>query len=426
MFEPIVCRAVLTKKVQMKRLIFLGIMLSTIGVFGQVTQPTTEQINSNQKVLNIQPNSIGNATNNSNSAPILNSENFKLASDSTMDLKEAIVVKGKIRKEKSIISDAYSIPISAEQEKMTAFSNSFQATKMAASKQRTQRSPTTEQQQQMDVTVEQMQAIAPNSPTTLNAFYQAGNYNVQRENALHQSYEIAPGLPETEQLLVANSIVKGDTNKAMKHLQSLRFKNIINDEEMNYSNDLLNSAEGNDILITHGFADTYASYLNQIKSKKLSLDVVSLDLLQSENYRELLTKKGYSFPSSSIIDVGFLSNFCQLNYQKKIALSMTIPNEYLKPISDNISVYGLVFEYRPNQNFQTMENLENLYFSRLNKTVFKLQSPEAIGLSKNYLPTNLLLQEYYKSTNQTAKAKKMQLEYDSILQRANTKFIKRQ
>jgi len=158
----------------------------------------------------------------------------------------------------------------------------------------------------------------------------------------------------------------------------------------------LASSKGNDILVTHGIKDSYGVLYHQLNGSSSGQKplLVSLDLLRSSEYRDMLRQKGVLFPSSNQIDTDYFKNFCALNSEKKIAISLTLPIDYLKRISSYAVPYGLVL-ITGAQKELCLSDLEKLWTSELNKrnlTVHK--SAQAKNYARNYAPSQKLLDRY--------------------------------
>lgn len=297
----------------------------------------------------------------------------------------------------------------------------FSAAKLAATSQSKQRNPTQQQQEIMDQQVKELGEIAPISFDYNLMYYSSGNYDVSRESALKKAEFLSPNHHEVIKFNAANSIVKGDTNSAKKYLKMVEIQKIIPFESIDYTLDLLLSAPNNSTIVTHGFNDSYGAYINQLNGlQNQNKTVISLDFLQSDSYRKLLQNKGYKLPSEQVVGVSFLRDFCELNTDKNLYLSLTIPKEYFEPIKDKIFIAGLVFEYAPNNHKSTSYLwLDELWFSKMNKKVltnYKTTLSHSFGL--NYLPMLIYLQEKLKNDSDQSKFNQVSKEIITIKKNA--------
>jgi hypothetical protein len=160
------------------------------------------------------------------------------------------------------------------------------------------------------------------------------------------------------------------------------------------------------------------------------IKLISLDLLQSETYRNGLAQAGYILPSETVINTDYLSSFCSLNNDKKLALSMTIPKDYLLPIQSFLFPVGLVFEYRKEYSISEpslVARNEQLWNTSLEKqNVYQYKSMESNNLSSNYLPMLLFLKSSYLLTNEADKLIHIDKEIGTIAEKSGkVSFIKK-
>jgi hypothetical protein len=383
------------------------------------------ETNSNTKVV---PNTNLNSTNNGtffNAAPNTNSteslnnelmDSVVIQSDKTLERKEKFISDKKVKTTSSVGKvQPSSVDQKVSNQKML-ISTEFTKTKMQSSTQKTQRTPTPEMQQTLDEKVEDLNEIAPNSFEYHLFNYSSGNYDVSREESLNFVYNQQPGNIEVLKLTSANAIVKGDTLNAKKYLNQLEFKNVIQQETIDYTADVLKSAEGNSTLITHGFNDSYGAYQNQLnKNQQSDIDVISLDFMQSQSYRDVLTTKGYDVPVQKEVNVGYLKSFCELNADKNIAISMTLPKEYLLPLQSKLYTCGLIFEYRESLNVPGSAILEDLWYNQLNKKVLNVhQTSLSNAYAGNYLPMLLYLKSHYEQQYDYDNMEKIEVEIQKV------------
>ena len=405
-------------KEKMKLNLLILILCSAWSCASQIPE-TNSNSNTNTKTV---PNTNINSTNNGtffNAAPNTNSTeslNFELMdsvvlqSDKSLERKEKYISDKKV-KTTSVTekTQAPSVDQKVTNQKVL-ISNEFTKTKMQSSTQKTQRSPTPQMQKALDEKVEELQEVAPNS-FEYNLFnYSSGNYDVSREKYLKTAEQQQPGNTEVLKLSAANALVKGDTISAKYYLNQLEFKQVIPIEAIDYTADVLKSAEGNSTLITHGFNDSYGAFQNQLnRNQQLDLSVISLDFMQSESYRTLLSDKGYMIPDQKEVNVGYLKSFCLMNADKNIAISMTLPKEYLIPVQAYLYPCGLIFEYRESYNVSSSAQIEYLWNNELNKKVINVhQSNLSNAFSGNYLPMLLYLKNHYEQQNDDENLRKIE------------------
>jgi hypothetical protein len=383
------------------------------------------ETNSNTKIV---PNTNLNSTNNgssfnavtnSNSTESLNiqmMDSAVLQSDKSLERKEKFISDKKVKTTSSVGKvQPSSINQKVSNQKML-ISTEFTKTKIQSSTQKTQRTPTPEMQQALDEKVDDLNEIAPNSFEYHLFNYSSGNYDVSREESLNFVYKQQPGNIEVLKLTSANAIVKGDTLNAKKYLNQLEFKNVIQQETIDYTADVIKSAEGNSTLITHGFNDSYGAYQNQLnKNQQTDIDVISLDFMQSQSYRDVLTTKGYDVPVQKEVNVNYLKSFCELNADKNIAISMTLPKEYLLPLQSKLYTCGLIFEYRESLNVPGSARLEDLWYNQLNKKVLNVhQTSLSNAYAGNYLPMLLYLKSHYEQQNDLGNKEKIEMEIQKV------------
>lgn len=407
-------------KEKMKLNLLILILCSAWSCASQI--PET---NSNTKIVpNTNLNSTNNGSNfnavtNSNSTESLNFElmdSVVIQSDKLLERKEKYTSDKKVKSTSSIGKVQPSSVDQKVAKQKVLISTEFTKTKIQSSTQKTQRTPTPEMQQTLDEKVKDLNEIAPNSFEYHLYNYSSGNYDVSREESLNIIYNQQPGNIEVLKLTSANAIVKGDTLNAKKHLNQLEFKNLIQQETIDYTADVLKSAEGNSTLITHGFNDSYGAYQNQLnKNQQTDIDVISLDFMQSQSYRDVLITKGYDVPVQKVVDVNYLKSFCELNANKNIAISMTLPKDYLIPLQSKLYTCGLIFEYRESRNDSESARLEDLWYNHLNKKVINVyQTSLSNAYAGNYLPMLLFLKSYYEQKDDLGNKEKIEMEIQKV------------
>ena len=258
-----------------------------------------------------------------------------------------------------------------------------------------QRTPLPAEQSEMDAKVKQLELISPNSWEYHLAYYAAGNYNLDRSPDLEKAYQMNPENLDVQKQYVSLKYMKGDTVSAQNMLSSMSLNEVISLEVERYTSDVLTSCSMNSTLITHGFEDTYGALFNQFShQQRMDVNVVSLDFLQSPQYRKALEEKGYVLPKTTKIDVGYLSQFCYLNADKELFLSVTIPRTYFEPISKKLFPVGVTFQYANAPSGDLPDRQEDMWFYQLNKYGLN-EGEERSKFAMNYIPLLMYLERKY-------------------------------
>lgn len=368
----------------MKSLFFLSLLVQTTMCYAQVPQ---EQPSSNSSF-----NSFELAQ------PVV-ADSIQVERLNEISIKSA---KGSVLK-KEIVADE-----KKEYKSIKISSNKFMEKRKIASNQANSRSAAPLLQIEMDKEVALLKNSSPNSFEYYLSYYMAGNYNVAREDALKNAARLAPTDADVLTQSMGNALAKNDAVSAKFYVEKLKNANLLSEEVLAYAMDLLLSSGENQVLITHGFFDTYGvAYQQFLPDCPVQLTMISLELLQSESYRNVISEKGYNLPQIKNIDSSYLLAFCQLNKDKNIALSMTLPKAYLSPLKESLYPVGLVFEYRPNKLSDGVSLLmrnELLWNQILAKhNVIQFTSVESNNLASNYLPMLLYLKTMYELNDEKLK-----------------------
>jgi hypothetical protein len=330
-----------------------------------------------------------------NTNQVLEEKNSTMVLDSMVYLKEALEEKS-VKSKTSLEREKSE---SASFSKKQVVSKSFTQLKKSASSQPQSRSIESSMQEALDQKVMELQADSTAEFEYNLFYYMAGNYDVERAPFLQKAAELSPNNSDVLIQSMANSIIIGDTTDAKKYLLKLKDEEQISEEGLSYAADVLLSSADCNTLITYGFLDTYCVLYEQIVNKNSNqIPVISLDFLQSQHYRNALTKLGYAIPGQREVNVAFLESFCAANQDKNLALSLTIPSPYFVPLQSNLVPFGLIFEVQLSRDLlslQTLQTQEDLWRSMNKKNITKFKSPLSNNLSSNYLPMLFYLESEY-------------------------------
>jgi hypothetical protein len=188
-------------------------------------------------------------------------------------------------------------------------------------------------------------------------------------------------------------LVTGDTTKVLSALQKFKALNYMPESMTCYARDLVNSVPTNTTLITHGALDTYSAIQQQFALPSTSIDIISLDLLQSPQYRALLTAKGYGIPEQTTVDVSYLVQLMEKNPSRKFAFSMTIPSAYLVQFEQELVPNGLVFLYPNHWSNEQILQANEQFLDSFSYMDCGVELDESIAaLKQNYMPMILTVE----------------------------------
>jgi len=293
-------------------------------------------------------------------------------------------------------------------------SQKFKSYKASSNVQRTQRSPNLIQQMEMDKVVSSLEANSPNSFEYHYFKYVAGNYDISLINHLNEAEKLRPKNVDVLVQKTAYNIITENKSVANRYLIKLLFYKKLTQNVANYAEDILLSVPQNGTLITHGFDDTYGALFMQSKGVRKDVQLISLDFLQSDAYRNTLRKKGYQIPKGEVVNTQFFKEFCRMNPSKKLAVSVTTPKEYLREVAQKMYLQGLVMVYADYAKENFAQN-DFLWHTKLKKQVVVNASDEkSKQLSANYLPMLFILRKGYNSSGEYAKVKEIDRAIDAI------------
>lgn len=326
---------------------------------------------------------------------ISNGINFNAVEKSPqlLDSTQLIIIN---KDEESSAVDADDNKLLQEQSYFKKEADTYKSSKARIKSNSSSRSASPAEDMQLQQSVTKLKGVAQTLSEQIEAnilYYDQGNYNAERAPQLIEALRLNPNHPEGLNLLLANSLVTGDTLMVLNALYKIKALGLIPDAMTCYAVDLIKSVPENTTLITHGTLDTYSAIQEQVALRRNSIDIISLDLLQSEQYRALLLKKGFTIPVQSIVDVTYLGDLIRVNPSKLFAFSMTIPSDYLVQFEEDLAPNGLVFLY-PNSrsNEQILQTNEKFMdsFSYMDCGV-ELDKSLA-GLKQNYMPMILTVE----------------------------------
>jgi hypothetical protein len=293
--------------------------------------------------------------------------------------------------------DLYKLEERSSVDQQTQTFRSFSVVRQKSKMNSFQRTPMQAEQMEMDAKVMQLKQLAPNSWEYPLAYYSAGNYNLDRGAAIQQAFELNSENSDIQKQYFSFQYISGDTLNAANTLSTMTLDGSIGLDVERYTSDVLLSCSANSTLITHGFEDSYGCLFNQFNHQQSTdVRIISLDFMQSPQYRAEMSRLGYKLPKSTKIDVAYLNQFCFLNADKNIHLSMTLPRTYLEQMSKKLYPSGLTFQYADSQPIDLPERQQNLWFYQLTKYGLN-EGEQKTKFAPNYLPMLYMLLRKYEN-----------------------------
>ncbi|MEX2485853.1 MAG: hypothetical protein WED10_14880 [Brumimicrobium sp.] len=259
-----------------------------------------------------------------------------------------------------------------------------------------QKYPTTEQQQTLNFELSKIESVNQNTFEYFLYRYKIGNYNFNRISDLKKAHKLKPNHPEVLKSLAAYYYINNKDIELKESLKSMHLAKHFSNQLSSFANDVLNSLPKNAVFITHGDEDTYPLLIEQVINKtRTDIQIVSLDHLQSSDYRNKLKAKGFKLPSKDKVNTSFFNEFVSLNNGKNIVVATTIPKDYITSISSGIIVDGLGYSFGREQKGHKRQLVKTFESEIEHKLKTKLDEKKSNKLLANYLPLLFEIRNYW-------------------------------
>lgn len=234
--------------------------------------------------------------------------------------------------------------------------------------------------------------------------YQVGNYDFSRIESLKAAEQLQPNNVSVLKELSAYSYIMNDEVALKKYLNKLSSQQFFSKDLQLYAENTLQSLPMNSILITHGEKDTYPLLIQQkIKNTRSDVEIISLDHLQSEEYKKRLQKKGFLFPKNDFIDTRFFESFMELNSSKNIIVATSVPRPYLIIGGKSVVTVGMGLSFNSSNKYDDVSNqklYEKSMKTMINQHVLQSKEKQLLG---NYLPFLFSVRNSYITKNDVKK-----------------------
>jgi hypothetical protein len=249
--------------------------------------------------------------------------------------------------------------------------------------------------------------------------YKVGNYDFERIGDLQTAAKLQPNHPEVLKSLSAYHYILNNEEALKQQLVKMDAAKHFSSELTSFASDVLISLPKNAILITHGEDDTYPLLIEQyVNSTRKDIQIISLDHLQSETYREQLKKKGFELPKSNVINTAFFQDFVTLN-KSNLIIATSLPKSYLQTIKSEVQVEGLGFGVEQSGNKNDADQLVKLYENTIQPSLQRKKESGYRKVLSNYLPFLFEVRNYWVKTGDLEKVKELESEIIDIGKRTN-------
>lgn len=269
-------------------------------------------------------------------------------------------------------------------------SASFKETYSSSKKMSNRRSATNEEQVDMNMRLETMRSTNAASFEYQLAEYQIGNHDVSKVDFLKEAERLNPVNKDVQIQLAAYYEITNE-NKKIDYLKKLDDSKFFSNDLINYGKFVLTALPQKSVLITHGVDDTYPIWIAQsIYNFRSDVTILSLDLMQSEAYRDKLKSLGFRVPTLKFVDTKYLQEFIRINSDKPIHVAMTLPAPYLKTVQSSLEIEGLSFTTKSSDPATRNQHIYQQLLGEM-KNVPKPTTSIGKQLQLNYVPMLLVI-----------------------------------
>ncbi|MNJ85959.1 hypothetical protein D3C87_34410 [compost metagenome] len=248
--------------------------------------------------------------------------------------------------------------------------------------------------------------------------YLLDKYSSKKFPELQQAAKLNPGKTEVQQELAVYGIAFNNQQLADSVTVQMIKQDKISGGLLTYATDLVNSVPANGTLVLHGYTELIPVNYQVNALGRSDMQLISADLMESEEYQANLVSRGFILPNSTFVDTTFVQTFCELNTAKNIYLSMSFPKEYFTGMASSLNTSGLTFAYNQSSlDYNTWNS--SLIETKWNKQKLGISTDQqADALSANYLPALISIEKLYREYNKTEQAKEISQIITNVATRA--------
>ncbi len=249
--------------------------------------------------------------------------------------------------------------------------------------------------------------------------YLLSKYDPKQFPELQQAAKLEPNRTEVQQELAVYGVAVNNQQLADSVALEMIAQNKISGGLLSYAEDMVNSVPTNGTLLLHGYTELIPVNYEVNSLGRTDIQLISVDLMQSQTYQASLTAQGFVMPASSFVDTTFVQTFCALNSSKNIYMSMSFPKEYFRGMTSSLNTVGLTFAYDQSTSFDYNAWNISLVETKWKKYEIGLgKDQQSDALSANYLPALISVARLYEEYNKTEDAKEINHIIMSVATRA--------
>jgi hypothetical protein len=247
-------------------------------------------------------------------------------------------------------------------------------------------------------------------------------FSLKDISLIEKAYRLRPDQPDTYYPFISHYEFFGQETKLKEFCEKLYQSKDIAPGLISYNYNVLMSTDTNAILLTNGDNDTYPIWMLQ-KALGIRDDVTVLNLSIStraeRTYLERkLKERGIGIDLDGLpdrTDKNFVPEFCKVLTEKypdvPVYFALTVYKNYFEPITDDLYIVGLAYQYSPKRidNLALLKkNLEeNLQLDYLKYDWYGdsyLAKDFIAHMNLNYIAPMIMLAEHYNTSGEDKKA----------------------
>jgi len=246
-------------------------------------------------------------------------------------------------------------------------------------------------------------------PNTFEAYF--AEHSISSEiSSLLKAYELAPHRYETFPNLISHYEQVGQRDKVAQLCKKWLDSGEYSSGMLKWNYNALMGLEKDAIILTEGDNHTHPLWLLQHgKNIRKDVQVLNLSLLAKPSYRSLTFKK-LNIPNlESNEKTSIVQHLLNSIEKKAIYVGISVPKELIKEQEDELFIIGLTFRHSSEKfdNISVLvDNYENKFLlDYLDINLSHDLSQNLVNQNNvNYLPSFLILHDYYKEQNDWEKA----------------------